>query len=101
MARQLTDRATDPLSTVLIFLIVGIGAPVVEEIYYRGLTLRAAERRFGPSWALIGTSAYFAIVHGALIVLPGLIVFAVILGYLAQRFRRLGPRSSPTSASTW
>ena len=91
VARQLTDRATDPLSTVLIFLIVGIGAPVVEEIYYRGLTLRAAERRFGPSWALVGTSAYFAIMHGALIVLPGLIVFAVILGYLAQRFRRLGP----------
>jgi membrane protease YdiL (CAAX protease family) len=91
VAQQVTDQAVDPLSTVMIFLVVGLGAPLVEEIYYRGLTLRAAERRFGPSWALLGTSAFFALMHGAPIVVPGLLVFALILGYLAQRFGRLGP----------
>jgi membrane protease YdiL (CAAX protease family) len=91
IARSVTDKAVDPFSTILILLVVGVGAPVVEEIYYRGLTLRAAERRFGPSWALIGTSAYFALVHAAPILLPGLMVFALIIGYMAQRFGRLGP----------
>ena len=91
IARSVTDKAVDPFSTILILLVVGVGAPVVEEIYYRGLTLRASERRFGPSWALIGTSAYFALVHAAPILLPGLMVFALIIGYMAQRFGRLGP----------
>ena len=36
-ARSLTDRATDPLSIVLVFVVVAIGAPLAEEIYFRGL----------------------------------------------------------------
>ncbi len=40
---QLTDRATDPLSVVLVFVVVAVGAPLAEEIYFRGF----AQRIFG------------------------------------------------------
>ncbi|MBI2704219.1 MAG: CPBP family intramembrane metalloprotease [Actinobacteria bacterium] len=91
VARRITDQAVDPLSTVLIFLGVGVAAPLVEEIFYRGLMLRSVEKRFGAVWALVGTSAFFALTHGYLIVLPGIFVLAVILGLLTQRTDRLGP----------
>ena len=91
VARQITDKAVDPFSAVVLFLMVGIGAPVVEEIYFRGLTLRSAERRFGPMWALVGTSFFFAAIHLSVLVIPGLVVFALILGWLTQRTGRLGP----------
>src|SRR5690606_5417961 len=35
-AREMTDRADGPLGVVLLILIVGVGAPIVEEIFYRG-----------------------------------------------------------------
>jgi membrane protease YdiL (CAAX protease family) len=43
-AQQLTDRATDPFGVVMLVLIVGVGAPIFEEIFYRGLVLRSGCR---------------------------------------------------------
>ena len=47
VARDLTDRATEPIGVILLVLIVGIGAPIAEEIFYRGLLYRSMENRFG------------------------------------------------------
>jgi len=90
VAQQVVDDAVDPISTVLVILGTTIGAPIVEEIYYRGLTLRAAERRVGAAWALVGTSAFFALTHFTPVVWPGILVFGLILALLAQRTDRLG-----------
>jgi uncharacterized protein len=90
-ARELTDRATDPFSIVMLFLIVGIGAPVAEELFFRGLTQRSATRRFGPTIAWVGTAAFFAVTHFEFLQLPALFLFGLILGWLARRTGRLGP----------
>ena len=90
VARRVIDEAEDPISTAVVVISTTVAAPVVEEIYYRGLTLRAAEKRFGPAWALAGTSAFFAVTHFTPIVWPGILVFGVVLGVLAQRTNRLG-----------
>ena len=91
-ARELTDRATDPLGVVLLILIVGVGAPIIEEIFYRGLLQRSLLKRGLPAWAAItATSLIFGMSHLQLLQLPGLALAGAVFGVLAQRSGRLGP----------
>lgn len=90
-ARQLTDRATDPVSVALVFLIVGIGAPIAEEIYYRGMAQRIFGRRLRPWLAVSAAAVFFAASHLQPLQFPALLVFGVLLGVLAWKFDRLGP----------
>jgi CAAX protease family protein len=91
-ARELTDRATDTLGVVLLVLIVGIGAPIVEELFYRGLLLRSLERRFGANWVPVaGSAVLFAASHFQPLQFPALVLLGVILALLVQRTGRLGP----------
>ena len=58
VARDLTAKATDPVGVVLLVLIVAIAAPIIEELFFRGLLLRAIEKRSGPGVAdCAGTNA--------------------------------------------
>ena len=90
-ARELTDRATDPLSIVLVFLIVGIAAPVAEEIYFRGMAQRIFGRRLGPWPAIFAAAAFFAATHLQPLQFPALLLFGVVLGVMAWRTGRIGP----------
>lgn len=91
-ARELTDRAEGALGVVLLILIVGIGAPVVEEVFYRGLFLRALLKRGLPAWAAIAiSSTVFGISHLQLLQLPALVLFGITAGALTVRSGRLGP----------
>ena len=50
-AQQLADKAGSSWNWVVLVLIVGIGAPIIEELFYRGLLLRSlTKRRFCPPW---------------------------------------------------
>jgi membrane protease YdiL (CAAX protease family) len=91
-ARQLTDRATTPLGVVLLFAIVGVGAPIVEEVFFRGLAQGAFEKR-GMPWgmAVTCTSLFFAATHLQPLQFPGLFAFGLVLGWLVHRTGRLGP----------
>jgi hypothetical protein len=90
-ARNLTDRASDPFGVVMLVLIVGIGAPVLEEIFYRGLVLRAIEKRFGTWVGVIGTGVFFGVSHFEPLQMPALSLFGIVLGVLTVRNGRLGP----------
>lgn len=59
-----TDPPVGALATAVEVLAVVVGAPVVEELYFRGLVLRAAIRRFGPVIAVVGTALAFSFMHG-------------------------------------
>lgn len=89
-ARELTDLARGP---GLVLLAVGlvIGAPLVEELFFRGLLLRALDQRFGPRWAVGVSAVAFGVTHFQPLQLLGLVAFGVVLGLLAQRKGRLGP----------
>lgn len=89
-ARQLVGQAEGPLSALVLVVIVVILAPVVEELFYRGLLLRSIERRWGAGWAVGGSSVLFGVTHFQLIQLPALVAFGIVLGVLAVRTRRLG-----------
>jgi membrane protease YdiL (CAAX protease family) len=90
VARDLTDKAHGTTGVVLLVLIVVIGAPIVEELFFRGLVLRSIENRFGTTWAVIGSGVVFGLVHFEAIQLPALVLFGLVLGYLAVRTGRLG-----------
>lgn len=91
-ARSLSDRATGTVGVVLLVLIVGVLAPIFEEIFFRGLVQGALLKRGLPPWAAVGISAVvFAVTHFELLQLPGLVLAGVLFGALAARAGRLGP----------
>ena len=76
-----------------------IGVPFVEEVTFRGLTLRGMERQVTVAWAILGSGALFGAGHwivGAGVLPDLLLVIAlglvgVVLGVIAVAARRLGP----------
>ncbi len=88
-AQDLVDRAGGA-STLLLVAVVVIGAPFVEELFYRGLLQRSLADRFNEGAVLVGVAAIFAGVHFRPVEFPGLFVFGLILGWAALRTRRLG-----------
>ena len=91
-ARSLTDRADGPLGVILLVLIVGVGAPIIEEIFYRGLLQRSLIKRGLPVAASIAvTSVIFGLSHFQLLQFPGLALAGAVFSVLAQRAGRLGP----------
>ncbi len=91
-ANLLADRADTFGAALLLFLVVGLGAPFFEEIFYRGLVQGAVLRRnLAPALAIVLTAAAFAAAHTSLIEFPALFVFGIGVGVLAHRAGRLGP----------
>jgi uncharacterized protein len=89
-ARALTDRADSVSGIVLLLVGVGLIAPVVEELFFRGLVLPTFESRIGAFAALVASSALFAFIHFQVLQFPALMLFGLIAGAMAQRQGRLG-----------
>ena len=62
----------------------------MEEIFYRGLTLKAFEKKMGGRLALVVSSLLFAVAHLQLIQFPALFLFGVLSASLAIMYHRLG-----------
>jgi len=90
-ARILGNKATTPTGVVLLFLMAGIGAPIAEELFFRGLVLRSFQNRFATGLAILFTSIAFAATHFEALQFPALAVAGAIFALLAVRTGRLGP----------
>ena len=88
-ARDLVDAAQGAWFIVL-FVVVVLGAPLVEELVYRGFIQGGLQTRIGSTWALIITSAWFTVIHLEPIEFPGLFAIALVLGLCYRRTQRLG-----------
>lgn len=89
-AERLGDMASGPGFLVLA-LFVGIGAPIMEELFFRGFLQPAAIKRLGAPAGLVFTAVVFGAVHLQLLQFPALAVFGLVLGLLTYHYRRLGP----------
>lgn len=89
-ARETTDLASGSGIALLAVAIV-LGAPLIEELFYRGLFLRSVSRRFGSRWAIALSAFTFALTHFQPVQFLGLLAFGVILAVLVERKGRLGP----------
>jgi membrane protease YdiL (CAAX protease family) len=88
-ARDMVDAAHGAWFIVL-FLVVVVGAPLVEELVYRGFIQGGLQTQLGSTWALIIAAAWFTVVHLEPIEFPGLFAFAIVLGLCYKRTRRIG-----------
>ena len=88
-ARELWDKAHGGWIVVLV-VFVALGAPIIEELVYRGLNFQALQSRLNDWLALIISAAWFALIHLQPVELPGLFAFALVLGICFQRTGRLG-----------
>jgi uncharacterized protein len=72
---------------VVLFVLLAVVAPVVEEIVYRGVLLSRLRRSMGPWPAILASAAGFAAIHlvdpAAIYAVPGLFLIGVALGWLA------------------
>lgn len=89
-ARQLAEQAPDRAGLLALSALVVIGAPLVEEIFFRGV-LMGALKRFGAAISVLVSAVAFAFVHfGQLLAMPAFVALGVVLGLLALARRRLG-----------
>ncbi len=75
----------------LMIVLVIVGAPVAEELFFRGLLLRSLARHLADLSAVVGSSALFAATHFQVLPLPGLFAAGAVFATLTWRTGRLGP----------
>jgi membrane protease YdiL (CAAX protease family) len=92
-ACSLTHRAQDSqtIGVVLFVLVVVVFAPMVEELYFRGMLLGALERYVSAVPAVAISSFVFALAHFQGPQFPALFMFGAIAGTLRVRTGRLLP----------
>lgn len=93
---DVSQRAKDIAATapgawmIVLILIVVVGAPLVEEIVYRGCLQANLVSTAGVSAGVFLTAAIFAAIHLSPVEFPGLFVFALLLGYAREKTGTLG-----------
>jgi membrane protease YdiL (CAAX protease family) len=88
-ARELVDAASGAGIVVLV-LVVCVGAPFAEELFFRGLLLRAVDKRWGILAAVVGSTLVFAVTHFQGVQFPALVLFGLVAAVLVVRTGRLG-----------
>jgi membrane protease YdiL (CAAX protease family) len=88
---QDTGSVHTAAAAIVVLLVLAAGAPLVEELFFRGLLLRSLLGRIPVAPAIVASALLFALAHFEAIQFAGLAVFGIVLGYLAWRTGRLGP----------
>jgi membrane protease YdiL (CAAX protease family) len=89
-AVELVDRASGG-SAVLLVVVVALGAPIFEELVYRGLLQRSLCATVGKWLGLVVAAAWFSLIHLAPVEYPGLFVAGLVFGAALVLTDRLGP----------
>ena len=85
------------VSVAVLFVAFAVLAPVVEELFFRGLFLGAIRKRFGSAVAIALSSIVFGLVHvngfdkAGVFTGGALALFGLALALLVERYRVLGP----------
>jgi uncharacterized protein len=90
-AHQDVAAAHGDLQVAVLMLFLAVGAPLVEETFFRGLVLRGLLYRLPVPAAIVVSALAFGLAHFEPVQFAGLAAFGVILGVLAWRTGRLAP----------
>lgn len=88
-AKELYERA-EGLWLIALVLVVVVGAPIVEELIYRGFVQGTLRSRIDDMIALVIAAVWFTLIHLRPIEYPGLFAFALVLGASFHLTNRLG-----------
>lgn len=93
----ITGQRHNGVGFVVVTLVVAVGAPFFEELFFRGLIRTALQSRFGPVPAVVIQGLVFGLVHfqagtgfGNVSVIVTVASLGIILGFTALRTGRLG-----------
>lgn len=78
-------------SFVIAFLLVGIWAPIAEEVFFRGFALPGLANRYGLTLAVVLSSALFALAHLDIASLAPTFILGLALGWVYLRTRSIWP----------
>jgi membrane protease YdiL (CAAX protease family) len=93
---EVSKRASDLVDVaqggwiILLGLVVIVGAPIVEEIVYRGVVQPGLVASWGRTVGIVTTAALFAAIHLQPVEFPGLFAFALVLGWARHSTARIG-----------
>lgn len=87
-AEQSVESATSVSTTFSMFLYAYVGAPIAEEILFRGAVLRSVQP-YGKRYAIFTSAFLFGIFHGNITQSPFAFAVGLILGYVAVEYSML------------
>ena len=90
-AKDLAAEVDGPASWIAIALVIGVGAPIFEELFFRGLLQSTVAARWGVVWGVLVSSALFAATHFQPVQFVGLFIAGATWAGLRASTRRLGP----------
>ena len=79
------ESAGGSMDSLSMFLYVGLGAPISEELLFRGLILRSMEP-YGKKYAIFASAVLFGIYHGTLVQIPFAFAVGLVLGYVTVEY---------------
>jgi membrane protease YdiL (CAAX protease family) len=83
--KLLIEPLHSPLGLVALVLVVGILAPIGEEIFFRGFAHRALRTRLGVVLGTIASALLFAVIHVSPVGLIPIFLIGLVLAYLYDR----------------
>jgi membrane protease YdiL (CAAX protease family) len=87
-AMQAMENATANAESLSMFLYMAFGAPITEELLFRGILLRPLEK-YGKRFAILVSAFLFGLMHGNVVQTPFAFVVGMILGYVAVEYNIL------------
>ena len=87
-ALEALEQATGGADTYSMFLYFSLGAPIVEEIVFRGAVLRGLEK-YGKGFAILFSAFLFGAFHGNLLQSPYAFLVGLVLGYVTVEYNIL------------
>lgn len=82
---ELMESAGGSTDSFSMFLYVGLGAPISEEILFRGLLLRSMEP-YGKKFAIFASALLFGLYHCNIIQIPFAFCVGLVLGYMTVEY---------------
>ena len=79
------ESAGGSMDSLSMFLYVGLGAPISEEILFRGLILRSMEP-YGKKFAIFASSMLFGLYHANFVQIPFAFMVGLVLGYVTVEY---------------
>ncbi len=85
---------------IVLWLLIAVGTPIAEELFFRGLTLRAVGRRWGLRYGVLASGLIFGLMHasgasslsGAVFIVGVTAAYGLVFALLVVRAQgRLGP----------
>lgn len=88
-AKELSAAMSDWRWFVFGFFVVVL-SPICEELFFRGVTLRAIASRWGSAMGIVFSGLIFGLIHFQQLQTIGLVAFGMLLAYRATKTKRIG-----------